>query len=67
MDSSSRVENGGRQSVDTRSIRTVSSSHTHLDDESSFGSDSELNGFVSERHADKYGFIGGAQKYSEES
>ncbi|XP_030215658.1 TBC1 domain family member 10A [Gadus morhua] len=61
-----RIENG-RQSIDTRSIRTISSSHTHIDDESSFGSDSELNGFVSERHTDKYGFIGGAQKYSEES
>ncbi|KAG7273787.1 hypothetical protein CRUP_012805 [Coryphaenoides rupestris] len=61
-----RLENGG-QPIDTRSIRTISSSHTHIDDESSFGSDSEINGFTSERQTDKYGFIGGAQKYSEES
>ncbi|CAL8343264.1 unnamed protein product [Lota lota] len=61
-----RIENG-RQSIDTRSIRTVSSSHTHIDDESSFGSDSEINGVTSDRQTDKYGFIGGAQKYSEES
>lgn len=59
------IENG-RQSVDTRSIRTVSSS-SHMDDESSIGSDSEINGFTSERQTDKYGFIGGAQQYSEES
>ncbi|XP_033828803.1 TBC1 domain family member 10A-like [Periophthalmus magnuspinnatus] len=58
------IENG-RQSADTRSIRTVSSSH--MDDESSLGSDSEINGFTSERQTDKYGFIGGAQQYSEES
>uniref|UniRef100_A0A8C6V1V4 TBC1 domain family, member 10Aa n=1 Tax=Neogobius melanostomus TaxID=47308 RepID=A0A8C6V1V4_9GOBI len=58
------IENG-RQSLDTRSIRTVSSSH--MDDESSFGSDSEINGFTSERQTDKYGFIGGAQQYSEMS
>lgn len=58
------IENG-RQSVDTRSIRTVSSSH--MDDESSIGSDSEINGFTSERQTDKYGFIGGAQQYSEDS
>ncbi|KAF3696024.1 TBC1 domain family member 10A EBP50-PDX interactor of 64 kDa [Channa argus] len=59
-----KIENG-RQTVDTRSIRTVSSSH--IDDESSFGSDSEINGFTSDRAADKYGFIGGAQQYSEDS
>uniref|UniRef100_H2SPF5 TBC1 domain family member 10A n=1 Tax=Takifugu rubripes TaxID=31033 RepID=H2SPF5_TAKRU len=49
----------GRQSVDTRSIRTISSSH--IDDESSLGSDSEINGFT-DRQTDKYGFIGGAQQ-----
>ncbi|XP_067461250.1 TBC1 domain family member 10A-like [Thunnus thynnus] len=59
-----RIENG-RQSVDTRSIRTISSSH--IDDESSFGSDSEINGFTSDRQTDKYGFIGGAQQYTEAS
>ncbi|CAK6950316.1 TBC1 domain family member 10A-like [Scomber scombrus] len=59
-----RIENG-RQSVDTRSIRTISSSR--IDDESSFGSDSEINGFTSERQTDKYGFIGGAQMYTEGS
>uniref|UniRef100_A0A3Q3WR21 Rab-GAP TBC domain-containing protein n=1 Tax=Mola mola TaxID=94237 RepID=A0A3Q3WR21_MOLML len=53
-----RIENG-RQSVDTRSIQTISSSH--IDDESSLGSDSEINGFTSYRQIDKYGFIGGAQ------
>ncbi|XP_034548612.1 TBC1 domain family member 10A-like isoform X1 [Notolabrus celidotus] len=57
-----KIENG-RQSADTMSIRTVSS--THLDDESSLGSDSEINGFTSDRHTDKYGFIGGAQQSSE--
>ncbi|KAM6954468.1 TBC1 domain family member 10A-like [Aplochiton taeniatus] len=57
-------ENGRRQSFDTGSIRTINS---HMDDESSLGSDSEINGFTSERHTDKYGFIGGAQQYSEES
>ncbi|XP_041855820.1 TBC1 domain family member 10A-like [Melanotaenia boesemani] len=59
-----KIENG-RQSLDTRSIRTISS--IHIDDESSLGSDSEINGFTSERQTDKYGFIGGAQQYSEES
>ncbi|XP_076010237.1 TBC1 domain family member 10A-like [Genypterus blacodes] len=59
------IENG-RQSADTVSIRTFSSS-SHMDDESSLGSDSEINGFTSERQTDKYGFIGGAQKYTEES
>ena len=59
-----RVENG-RQPADTRSIRTVSSSH--VDDESSLGSDSEINGFTSDRQTDKYGFIGGAQQHTEAS
>ncbi|XP_034025559.1 TBC1 domain family member 10A-like [Thalassophryne amazonica] len=54
-----------RQSADTRSIRTVSSSR--VDDESSLGSDSEVNGFTSDRQTDKYGFIGGAQQHSEDS
>ncbi|KAJ7994129.1 hypothetical protein DPEC_G00262710 [Dallia pectoralis] len=61
-----KLENG-RLSADTRSIRTSVSSSTHMDDESSLGSDSEINGFTSDRHTDKYGFIGGAQQYSEES
>ncbi|XP_038869319.1 TBC1 domain family member 10A-like [Salvelinus namaycush] len=59
-----KIENG-RKSADSRSIRTISSSH--MDDESSLGSDSEINGFTNDRHTDKYGFIGGAQQYSEES
>lgn len=59
-----QTENG-RQSADTRSIRTTSSSH--MDEESSLGSDSEINGFTSERQTDKYGFIGGAQQYTEAS
>lgn len=45
--------------MDTGSIRTISSSR--VDDESSLGSDSEVNGF-SDRQTDKYGFIGGAQQ-----
>ncbi|KAJ4922249.1 hypothetical protein JOQ06_019503 [Pogonophryne albipinna] len=53
------IENG-RQSFDTMSIRTISSSR--MDDESSLGSDSEINGFTSDRQTDKYGFIGGAQQ-----
>lgn len=59
-----KIENG-RQSADTRSIRTISSSH--IDDESSLGSDSEINGFTSDRQTDKYGFIGGAQQCTEAS
>ncbi|XP_037114382.1 TBC1 domain family member 10A-like [Syngnathus acus] len=55
----------GRRPVDTRSIRTLSSSR--IDDESSLGSDSEINGFTSDKQTDKYGFIGGAQQYTEES
>ncbi|XP_076845210.1 TBC1 domain family member 10A [Brachyhypopomus gauderio] len=56
-------ENGGRPD-DTVSLRTVGS---QFDEESSLGSDSEINGFPSSRQTDKYGFIGGAQKYSAES
>lgn len=59
-----KIENG-RPSVDMGSIRTLNSSH--IEDESSLGSDSEINGFTSERQTDRYGFIGGAQQYSEES
>ncbi|XP_048066375.1 TBC1 domain family member 10A [Megalobrama amblycephala] len=58
-----QLENG-RLSDDTMSVRTLGS---QFDEESSFGSDSEINGFTSSRQIDKYGFIGGAQKYSEES
>lgn len=57
-----KTENG-RQCVDTRSIRTISSSH--IDDDSSLGSDSEVNGFT-DTQADKYGFIGGAQQSLQE-
>lgn len=59
------VENGDR-SLDTVSLQTVGS-HFGDDEESSLGSDSELNGFPASRETDKYGFIGGAQKYSAES
>ncbi|XP_072538583.1 TBC1 domain family member 10A [Salminus brasiliensis] len=58
-----KLENG-RRSADTVSLQTVGS---QLDEESSLGSDSEVNGFPSSRETDKYGFIGGAQKYSAES
>lgn len=57
-----RIENG-RQLSDSVSIHTVGS---QFDEESSFGSDSEINGFVSDRQTDRYGFIGGAQQYSAE-
>lgn len=59
-----QLENGRLSSDDTMSVRTLGS---QFDEESSFGSDSEINGFTSSRKIDKYGFIGGAQKYSEES
>ncbi|KAI5622098.1 TBC1 domain family member 10A [Silurus asotus] len=59
------VENGDQMS-DTMSVRTVGS-HFGDDGESSFGSDSELNGSPPFGETDKYGFIGGAQKYSAES
>lgn len=57
-------ENGRLSSEDTMSVRTLGS---QFDGESSFGSDSEINGFTSSRQTDKYGFIGGAQQYSAES
>ncbi|XP_062398242.1 TBC1 domain family member 10A-like isoform X2 [Sardina pilchardus] len=57
-----RIENG--RQPDAVSIHTVGS---QFDEESSFGSDSEINGFASDRQTDKYGFIGGAQKYSTEN
>ncbi|XP_043102849.1 TBC1 domain family member 10A [Puntigrus tetrazona] len=57
-------ENGRLSSEDTMSVRTLGS---QFDEESSFGSDSEINGFTSSRQTDKYGFIGGAQQYSAES
>lgn len=58
------LENGRLSADDTLSVRTLGS---QFDEESSFGSDSEINGFTSSRQIDKYGFIGGAQQYSEES
>ncbi|XP_068167554.1 TBC1 domain family member 10A [Antennarius striatus] len=58
-------QENGRGAADTRSVRTVSSSHR--DDDSSLGSDSEVNGFTDDRQTDKYGFIGGAQRYTETS
>ncbi|KAG7332055.1 hypothetical protein KOW79_003889 [Hemibagrus wyckioides] len=59
------MENGD-QTLDTVSLRTEGS-HFGDDGESSLGSDSEVNGFPGYRETDKYGFIGGAQKYSAES
>ncbi|KAG1930959.1 TBC1 domain family member 10A isoform X1 [Pimephales promelas] len=59
-----QLENGRVSSDDTMSVMTLGS---QFDEESSFGSDSEINGFTSSRQTDKYGFIGGAQKYSTES
>ncbi|XP_057212477.1 TBC1 domain family member 10A isoform X1 [Triplophysa rosa] len=57
-------ENGRLSSDDTMSVRTLGS---QFDEESSFGSDSEIDGFTSSRRTDRYGFIGGAQQYSAES
>ncbi|XP_077079699.1 uncharacterized protein tbc1d10aa isoform X15 [Siphateles boraxobius] len=59
-----QLENGRVSSEDTMSVMTLGS---QFDEESSFGSDSEINGFTSSRQTDKYGFIGGAQKYSTDS
>ncbi|KAF5891032.1 TBC1 domain family member 10A-like, partial [Clarias magur] len=59
------VENGD-QTFDTVSLQTEGSRFGD-DGESSLGSDSELNGFPGSRETDKYGFIGGAQKYTAES
>lgn len=61
------VENGD-QTLDTVSLHTVGSHFGDYGDdgESSLASDSELNGFPASRETDKYGFIGGAQKYSAE-
>ncbi|KTF71195.1 hypothetical protein cypCar_00044422 [Cyprinus carpio] len=49
---------------DTMSVRTLGS---QFDEESSLGSDSEINGFTNSRQTDKYGFIGGGQQYSSET
>ncbi|XP_026099981.1 TBC1 domain family member 10A [Carassius auratus] len=57
-------QENGRLFEDTLSVRTLGS---QFDEESSFGSDSELNGSTSSRQTDKYGFIGGAQQCSSES
>ncbi|CAB1318415.1 unnamed protein product [Coregonus sp. 'balchen'] len=65
-----RIEPGnGLQSAEsTKSLRDTRESLALTDGEvNSFGSDSELNGYTSERQTDKYGFIGGAQQYSEQS
>ncbi|XP_060737428.1 TBC1 domain family member 10A [Tachysurus vachellii] len=59
-------DENGDQSLDTVSLQTEGS-HFGDDGESSLGSDSELNGMPGYRETDKYGFIGGAQKYSAES
>lgn len=59
-------DENGDQSLDTVSLQTEGS-HFGDDGESSLGSDSEINGMPGYRETDKYGFIGGAQKYSAES
>ncbi|XP_036384449.1 TBC1 domain family member 10A-like [Megalops cyprinoides] len=62
-----RIQGNGLQSAESRSLRGTRESLADPDN-SSLGSDSEINGFANtERQADKYGFIGGAQKYSGES
>lgn len=64
-----RIEPGnGLQSAESiKSLRGTRESLALPDEGNSFGSDSELNGYTSERQTDKYGFIGGAQQYSEQS
>ncbi|XP_010875816.1 TBC1 domain family member 10A [Esox lucius] len=59
--------NGLRSAQSSKSLRGTRESLAFTEGESnSFGSDSELNGYTSDRQTDKYGFIGGAQKYSEQ-
>ncbi|XP_023658620.1 TBC1 domain family member 10A-like [Paramormyrops kingsleyae] len=55
-------ENGCRSVTDSGSLRGTTDSLA--DGESSFGSDSEINGFA---NTDKYGFIGGSQQSSGDS
>ncbi|XP_029509713.1 TBC1 domain family member 10A-like [Oncorhynchus nerka] len=64
-----RIEPGnGLQSAESlKSLRGTRESLALTDEGNSLGSDSELNGYTSERQTDKYGFIGGAQQYSEQS
>ncbi|XP_056146341.1 TBC1 domain family member 10A-like [Lampris incognitus] len=65
-----RVEgSNGLQSAESRRSLRVASENLRDDGEgSTFGSDSEADGYADsgERQADKYGFIGGAQQYSGE-
>ncbi|CAB1332836.1 unnamed protein product [Coregonus sp. 'balchen'] len=65
-----RIEpgNGLKSAESHKSLRSTRESLALTDGEgNSFSSDSELNGYTSERQTDKYGFIGGAQQYSEQS
>ncbi|XP_064165051.1 TBC1 domain family member 10A-like [Anguilla rostrata] len=62
-----RIQGNGVQAVDARSFRGTTESLANPED-TSFGSESEVNGFAApERETDKYGFIGGAQQSSSES
>lgn len=70
-----RIEqSNGLQSAhqSTRSLRGTMENLTddgEAEGNSSFGSDSEVNGYANtgERQTDKYGFIGGAQQFSGDS
>ncbi|XP_006640524.1 TBC1 domain family member 10A [Lepisosteus oculatus] len=58
-----KTENGLRSS-DPQNLRGTSESLAERES-SSFGSDSEVNGFANtERQTDRYGFIGGAQQHT---
>lgn len=60
--------NGLKSAESRKSLRGTTESLALTDGEGNlFGSDSELNVYTSERQTDKYGFIGGAQQYSEQS
>lgn len=62
-----RIQGNGLQAADDRSLHGTKDSLSSPAD-TSFGSDSEINGFASnEKETDKYGFIGGAQQCSSES
>ncbi|XP_067114282.1 TBC1 domain family member 10A [Osmerus mordax] len=69
-----RIEqsNGLQSAQSTRSLRGTMENLTddgEAEGNSSFGSDSEVNGYsnTGERQTDKYGFIGGAQQFSGDS
>ncbi|KAL0965605.1 hypothetical protein UPYG_G00283460 [Umbra pygmaea] len=59
--------NGLQSALSSKSLQGTRESLALDGESNSFASDSELNGYTSDRQTDKYGFIGGAQQYSEQS